>query len=86
MKVEKLVVGVIGLGMGAHHLKGAINYGAEIGMICDINEETLAKVGEETNIPAEKRTTNYLDIVNNKEINAVLIATPDQQHREQVEA
>ena len=33
MKVEKLVVGVIGLGMGAHHLKGAINYGAEIGMI-----------------------------------------------------
>ena len=86
MKVEKLVVGVIGLGMGAHHLKGAINYGAEIGMICDINPETLAKVGEETNIPAEKRTTNYLDIVNNKEINAVLIATPDQQHREQVEA
>ena len=86
MKVEKLVVGVIGLGMGAHHLKGAINYGAEIGMICDINPETLAKVGEETGVPAEKRTTNYLDIVNNKEINAVLIATPDQQHREQVEA
>ena len=86
MKVEKLVVGVIGLGMGAHHLKGAINYGAEIGMICDTNPEQLSKIGEETNIPEEKRTTDYHDIVNNKEINAVIIATPDQQHREQVEA
>ena len=31
MKVEKLVVGIIGLGMGKMHLKGAIEYGAEIG-------------------------------------------------------
>ena len=85
MKVEKLVIGVIGLGMGAHHLKGAINYGAEIGMICDVNPDRLKEVGEETNIPEERRTTDYHDIVNNKEINAVLIATPDQQHRVQVE-
>ena len=86
MKVEKLVVGVIGLGMGALHLKGAIEYGAEIALICDTNPEQLAKIGDENNIPEERRTTNYLDIVNNKEINAVIIATPDQQHREQVEA
>lgn len=86
MKVEKIVVGVIGLGMGMGHLKGAIAYGAEIGMICDLNPEKLKKACEEHNIPEEKTTTNYLDIVNNKEINAVILATPDQQHREQVEA
>lgn len=86
MKVEKLVVGVIGLGMGALHLKGAIEYGAEIALICDTDPEKLAKVGEENNIPEDRRTTDYLDIVNNKEINAVIIATPDQQHRAQVEA
>ena len=86
MKVEKLVVGVIGLGMGALHLKGAIEYGAEIGMICDTNPERLAKIGEENGIAKEKQTTDYHDIVNNKDINVVLIATPDQQHREQVEA
>ena len=85
MKVEKLVVGVIGLGMGAAHLKGAIHYGAEIGAICDTNPEKLNKVGEEQGIPADRRTTDYMDIVNNKEINAVILATPDQQHREQVE-
>lgn len=86
MKVEKLVVGVIGLGMGASHLKGAIAYGAEIGLICDTDAERLNKVGDENGIPAEKRTTDYLDIVNDKAINAVILATPDQQHREQVEA
>ena len=85
MKVEKLVVGVIGLGMGALHLKGAIEYGAEIGMICDTNPEQLKKIGDENNIPEEKRTADYHDIVNNKDINVVLIATPDQQHRTQVE-
>ena len=86
MNMEKLVVGVIGLGMGALHLKGAIEGGAEIALICDTNPEKLAKTGEEYGIPEEKRTENWLDIVNNKEINTVIIATPDQQHREQIEA
>ena len=85
MKVEKIVVGVIGLGMGAGHLKGAIAYGAEVGLICDTDPEKLKKVGEEQNVPEEKRTTDYNDIINDKNINVVIIATPDRQHREQVE-
>lgn len=86
MKVEKLVVGVIGLGMGAQHLRGAVKFGAEVGCICDVNVDKLKAMGEELNIPEERRTTDWHDVVNNKEINAVIIATPDQQHREQIEA
>ncbi len=85
MKVEKLVVGVIGLQMGALHLKGAIEYGAEIGMICDLDAEKLGRVAEENGIPKEKCTTDYHDIINNDDINVVIIATPDQQHRTQLE-
>lgn len=84
MKVEKLVVGVVGLHMGASHLKGVIKYGAEVGAICDIDPEKLKTVGDENNIPEENRTTDYHDIVNNKQINTVIIATPDQQHRTQI--
>ena len=84
--MEKLVTAVIGVGpMGVRHLQGAINYGSEIGAICDTDLERLRKVGEENGIPIEKQTTDYMDIVNNKEINAVILATPDQLHREQVE-
>lgn len=85
MKLENLVVGVIGLGMGKLHLKGAIEYGATIGMICDTDLDRLSEVGKELQIPEEKWTTDYRDIVESKEINAVIIATPDQQHRAQVE-
>ena len=85
MKLDKLVVGVVGLGMGALHLKGAIDYGAEIGMICDVDKARLSKVGNENNIPKERQTTDFYDVVNNKNINAVIIATPDAQHRCQVE-
>ncbi len=83
--MEKIVVGVIGLGMGALHLKGAIDGGAEIALICDTDKERLDKVGEENSIATEKRTTDWMDVVNNKDINTVILATPDQQHREQVE-
>ncbi len=86
MKIEKLVVGVIGLGMGESHLKGAIESGAEIGLICDTNSEKMKSVGAKYGVPEEKQTTDWHDIVNSKEINVVIIATPDQQHREQVEA
>ena len=82
--MKSLVVGVIGLRFGAQHLKGAIDNGATIGAICDLNEERVNEVGEEHGIAKEKRTTNWLDIVNNKEINTVILATPDMTHREQV--
>ena len=86
MKIKKLVVGVIGLGMGRAHLEGAIRYGAEVGLICDVNPAKLEELGTKNNIPKEKWTEDWHDIVNNKDVNVVIIATPDQQHREQIEA
>ncbi len=85
MKLEKLVVGVIGLGMGSMHLEGVIQHGSAVGYICDINPEKLKTVGDKYNIPEENRTTDWKDILNSKDINVVIIATPDQLHREEVE-
>ena len=78
---KKLVFGAIGLMFGNAHLEGALAYGAEVAAICDCNEETLRKSGEKYNIPREKWTTDYHDILNNPEINMVSIAIPDHQHR-----
>jgi hypothetical protein len=47
MKSKKdLVVGIIGLSMGRAHLRAVLNYGAEVGAICDIDPEQLNKVGD----------------------------------------
>ena len=82
--MKSLSVAVIGLRFGASHLKGVIDNGANVRYICDVNEELLNKVGDEQGVPAEKRTTNWLDIVESDEVNAVILATPDMTHREQV--
>ena len=86
MKVEKLVVGVIGLGMGHAHLGAALDYGAEVALACDPLESKIERCEKLYNFPREKWTTDWMDIVNNKDINVVIIATPDQLHREMIHA
>ena len=84
--MKSLNVAVMGLRFGNSHLKGVIENGANVRYICDVNEELLNKVGDENDIPQEKRITNWLEIVNSPEVDAVILATPDMTHREQVVA
>jgi len=80
---EKLRVANIGMKFGMCHVEGTLNCkDAEIALICDSNEENLRFAGERYNIPEEKRTTDYMDIVNNKDIDVVTVAIPDQQHKQ----
>lgn len=83
---KKMCVGVIGLVMGRHHLKGLVDRNIEVAAICDINPETLKKEGDLHNIPEEKRFTDWRELLKIEEMNAVLIITPDQLHREMSEA
>lgn len=78
---KKLVVANIGMMFGRAHVEGAMSYGAEIAAICDLKEENLRFAGEKYNIPEEKWFTDYMDIVNNKDINVVSVAIPDQEHK-----
>lgn len=77
---KKLSVANIGTKFGMCHLEGAMSYGAEIAAICDCNEENLRAAGERYGIPEEKWVTDYMDIVNNKDIDVCTVAIPDQQH------
>ncbi len=78
---NKLSVANIGMKFGMCHVEGAMSYGAEIAAICDCNEENLRFAGERYGIPEEKRFTDYMDIVNNDDINVATVAIPDQQHK-----
>lgn len=78
---KKLVVANIGMKFGMSHVEGAMGYDAEIAAICDCDEDNLRFAGERYGIPEEKWFTDYTDIVNNKDINVVTVAIPDQQHK-----
>lgn len=77
---KKLRVANIGMKFGMCHVEGAMSYGAEIAAICDCDEGNLRFAGERYGIPQEKWVTDYMDIVNNKDIDIVTVAIPDQQH------
>lgn len=48
--------------------------------ICDIDEEKLRAAGEKFNVPENMRFTNYRDLINCPEVDAVEICTPNHLH------
>lgn len=78
---KKIVVANIGMKFGMSHVEGAMSYGAEIGAICDCNEENLRFAGERYGIPEDKWVTDYRDLLDNDEIDVVTVAIPDQLHK-----
>lgn len=84
---KKLKVAVIGLRMGKGHVRGVLSHPeAELVAICDIDKEQLNAVGDEFGIAAEKRYTDWHDVLKVEGLNVALVITPDQLHQEMSEA
>ena len=80
--MKPIRVAVIGLRFGMAHIEGALGCGAEIAAICDCNEDNLRFAGERYSIPEEKRFADYRALLSREDIDAAVIAVPDQWHRE----
>jgi predicted dehydrogenase len=79
-KKKKVNFGVIGLGMGRHHLEGYIKAAnAKVIGIADINEDRLKNAEKSYNIA--NTFTDYHDMLDMKELDAVSIAVPNYLHR-----
>lgn len=80
---NSLRAGVIGLGVGERHVE---NYTADprcdVMAICDLNEETLRRVGAK--YPHSKLYSNAEDLLRDKTIDVVSIASYDNFHCEQI--
>lgn len=77
-----LKIGIIGLGgVSSRHIREiqACDKG-EIRAICDINPDTLKKIGDKLNIPESHRFTNYKDLIACDDVEAVEICTPNYLH------
>jgi predicted dehydrogenase len=82
---DKLVLGAIGLnGMGFMDLQSLLlNDGVECGALCDVDSHVLNKrAGEVEKLTGIKPKLygDYRKLLDNKDIDAVLIATPDHWH------
>jgi predicted dehydrogenase len=77
---ERIVLGIIGAGgMGRGHMENFKNLGAEWGAVCDVYDVNL-DVGLEIAGPQAKGYLDYRALLDRKDIDAVLIATPEHWH------
>lgn len=78
---KKVRIGVIGIcGFGRHHVKYTYESDkAELVYLCDVAEDELREYGKRYNVPT---TTDYNEVISNPDVDAVIIALPDQIHAE----
>lgn len=79
---KKLNIGVISCSaMAQIHMKAIMdNPNTELAMLCDINETLLHGAADKFGV--EKIAVDYRDVLSSPEIDAVIVVTPDQTHRE----
>ena len=77
----KIRFGVVGIkGFGSFHIKAVVNNpAAELYALCDIDEDAVKKEAAEHGC---KYYTDYNEMFADGDIDAVILATPDQIHRE----
>ena len=81
---EKIALGLIGgRNQGKHDALAAIKQGAEIKTFCDLDDAILAKTGAQLEEAQGKRpefVKDFRRLLDDKSIDAVIIATPDHWH------
>ena len=83
MEKKLLNVGFVGMGMGKAHAKGAqATDGACVYALCDTNTEKLENAARELNVT--NTFTDYREMIADPALDAVIIASPDQLHREMI--
>jgi len=77
--MEKVRMGIIGLGsMGQEHVENIKEVPeAELTAVSDIDPEVTQKISREYKVPA---FTDYVELLESKQVDAVLIATPHYLH------
>lgn len=80
---DRIRLGGIGPGdRGAGRLTAAQKMGAQIVALADVNKGFLERAQKLLGAPVEKTFVDYQDLLAHKDIDGVIIATPDHLHRD----
>ena len=81
---NKIRIGVIGTGGRARGLMGNLKRlpGNEMVAVCDVYEPRLLQAAEVVASPGVKKVADYRRLLDDREIDAVVIGTPDHWHKQ----
>ena len=74
---DRIGVGYIGLGARGNHILHHLPDDAEIAAVCDVDARRVARVAESRKCAA---CGDYRELLDNKDVHAVVITTPDHWH------
>ena len=78
--MDKLQVGVIGLGMGRGHVAGYQEHpGAEVVAVADLDADKLQEVADELDVP--RRYESGEEMLEEESLDVVSVATPNKFHK-----
>jgi len=83
---ETVTLGIIGCGgIMTHHIKGLVrrNSAAEIAWLCDVDPRQIDAISQHLSVyqsTLPKRTQAFEDVLNDRNVDAVIIATPHHWH------
>lgn len=79
---KKFKVGIIGLGVGERHLEAYLKFGCDVKKIFDIKKSKMLKIKKK--YPKIEICKSESDLINDKEINIISIASYDNNHYQQI--
>jgi len=78
---ERVNLGCIAVGeRGRYDMEQLIKYGAQVVAICDVNGGVRERVREELKLPPGAAYSDFRELLQRKDVDAVAIVTPDHWH------